>query len=456
MRTINKRIIMVVIVGVIFLTFTIVLMFSMFSNAEEYSLKHVNSHLYESNVLVNAGNIVDKNGVVLAETVDSERVYNDNADIRTAFLHTIGDNKGFIAGGVQNSFKYELSGYDVLYGVNKSSETTLHLTLDAQLCAYAYRQIQPYKGCVAVCDYKTGELICVATSPSYDIYNKPSDIDTNDNYEGIYINRFFGGLYTPGSVFKIVTAMSAIENTDGIINRTFTCNGSYKTDSGTVVCNDIHGDLTFEQALNRSCNSAFAQIANELGADKLNEAFASAGLDNNYETIDRLVTSSGRFSLSADSSQSDVGWAGIGQHTTLVNPYSVLTFICAIANGGTCNQPYFVKSATNENGRTDYSAKPENSGININLSTASLLKKMMRSTVSDYYGDYIFGELTMCGKTGTAESDDKLSTAWFVGFSDNEEFPYAVVAVLEESGSGLRYAGSLASDVLQELYNKTF
>lgn len=456
MRTINKRILMIVIAGVLFLTFTFVLMYSMFSNAKEYTLKSVNSHLYSSNVLINAGDIVDKNGTVLAYTQNNKREYNENSDIRKAFLHTIGDNKGFIAGGVQNSFKYELSGYNILYGVNRTSQTTLKLTLDAELCAYAYNRLNPYKGCIAVCNYKTGELICIATSPSYDVYDKPSDIDSNDEYEGIYINRFFGGLYTPGSIFKVVTAMAALENSDDILSRTFTCNGSYKTESGQVICNDVHGEITFEQALNRSCNAAFAQIAAELGYEKLNNAFNDAGLNINYETIDRITTASGKIRLSDESTVSEIGWAGIGQHKTLVNPYSILTFTCAIANGGTCIQPYFVGSATDENGRTDYKAKTEDSGININPTTAATLKKIMRSTVSDYYGDYRFGELIMCGKTGTAEQDDRLPTAWFTGFSADENFPYAVVAVLEESGSGLKYAGAAASDVLQKLYNQTF
>lgn len=454
MKTINKRILSLIITSSVFLLFTILLMYSMMSNAREYALKSVNSHLYDNGVLVSAGDIVDKNGVVLATTIDGERVYNEDSNIRKAFLHIIGDNKGFIASGVQNNFKDELSGYNILFGVAKESKNTLNLTLDAELCVFAYNELKPYKGCIAVCNYKTGEIICMATSPSYDIYNKPDDIDNNDDYEGVYINRFFGGLYTPGSIFKTVTAMSAIENIDDIFTRTFTCTGSYKTDSGTVVCNDVHGTLTFEQALNRSCNSAFAQISVELGAEKLNSAFSAAGLDISRTTSDRLTTISGKFSLKEDEKESDIGWAGIGQYTTLVNPYSFLTYMCAIANGGTCNELYFVKSAENENNRNVYEATPEDSGVKINPSTASTLKKMLRTTVSDYYGDYRFGNLTMCGKTGTAEQDNGLPTAWFVGFSQNEDFPYAVVAVLEESGSGLNYAGTAASNIMQEVYNK--
>ncbi len=457
MKTINKRILLLISVTVLFLVVLILLMFSMFSNAENYALKSVNKHLYSSNVLVNAGDIVDKNGKILATTVDRERTYNESATVRKAFLHIIGDNQGFISGGLQDTFRSELSGYSIIYGVNKESSNILTLTLDADLCAYAYEQLRPYKGTIAVCNYKTGEIICIATSPSYDMYNKPTDIDDNNDYEGVYINRLYGGLYTPGSVFKVITAMSAIENIDNIYTRTFTCEGTYTmSDGGKIVCNDVHGKISFEQALNKSCNIAFAQIAVELGVEKLKEAFSSAGLDVSHTTQDRIKSSAGSLGINEETSVTDLGWTGVGQAVTLVNPYSVLTFMCAIANGGTAYEPYFVNSVINDSGKAIYSAKPVDSGLNISSTTAATLKTMMRSTVSNYYGDYMFGNLTMCGKTGTAERDEGNPHAWFAGFSADEDFPYAVVAVLEDSGSGLSYAGTAASNVLQKLYNQIY
>lgn len=454
MKTINKRILLLVAITILFLAVTGLLMFSMFSHAEEYALKSVNGHLYQNGVLISAGDIVDVKGTKLAYTEDGERNYADSAAIRTSLLHIIGDDAGFIAGGIQDTFREELCGYNIIYGVNKTSQNTLHLSLDADLCAYAYNELRPYKGCIAVCNYKTGELVCVASSPSYDMYDKPDDIDGNDEYEGVYINRLYGGLYTPGSIFKVVTALSAIENINDIFNQTFECNGSYATGDGKIICNDVHGTVTFQQALNQSCNVAFAQIAVQLGADKLDEAFQKAGLASAHQTIDRLSSTGGSFSTSTENSKSEIGWAGIGQSTTLVNPYSFLTFMCAIANGGTAYEPYFVTSAVNGNNRKVYTAKPVDAGIALNKTTASTLKELLRSDVSDFYGDYIFGDVTMCGKTGTAERDDGLPHAWFAGFSYDDSFPYAVIAVLENSGSGLRYAGHAAANVMQELYNK--
>ena len=246
--------------------------------------------------------------------------------------------------------------------------------------------------------------------------------------------------------------MAAIENIPDIYNRTFYCNGK----DGEIICNDTHGNISFKTALNQSCNVAFAQIAVELGAEKLNEAFHAAGLDVAYTNSDRITTKSSIIKVSESSSKADVGWTGIGQSTTLMNPYSFLNFMCAIANGGKSYNPYFVKSAVNENGRTIYEADPAESGIEISPTTASLLKELLRSDVSDYYGDYLFGDVKMCGKTGTAERDNGKPHAWFAGFAYDDAFPYAVVVVIEDSGSGLKYAGSAASVIMQELYNKTY
>lgn len=454
MKTINKRTILIIAVTAVFLAFTALLMFSMFSHAEEYALKTINAHLFDNGILINAGDIVDSNGVKLAYTENGERKYAENSDTRAALLHIIGDDKGFIDGGIQDTFREDLCGYNIVYGVNKTSGNTLKLTLDSELCASAYNALYPYKGCIAVCNYKTGELVCIATSPSYDVYNKPNDLDDEEKYEGVYINRLFGGLYTPGSTFKTVTALGAIENIDDIFNQTFYCSGSYSLGGGKIICNDVHGTITFKQALNQSCNVAFAQIAVQLGADNLNKAFETAGLGISHDTIDRLHTKSGICAASESISENELGWAGIGQSTTLVNPYSFLNFMCAVANGGTSYEPYFVKSAVNGSGRAVYEAKPVSSGVSINPSTASTLKELLRSNVSDYYGDYMFGGLTMCGKTGTAEIDNKQPHAWFVGFSYDDSFPYAVVAVLENSGSGLKYAGGAAAKIMTELYEK--
>ena len=454
MKIINKRIIVVFSIIFIFVFFVGVLMLSMFTRAEEYALKSVNQHLYDDGILINAGDVVDVNGKTLAYTQNGERKYSDDSSTRAALLHIIGDNQGFIDGGIQDTFRAELCNYNLIYGVNSKLKNKLMLTLDSELCAYSYNQLSPYKGCVAVCNYQTGEIIAIASAPSYDVFNRPSDIENNPAYEGVYINRLYGGLFTPGSVFKLVTALGAIENMPDIHTRTFNCTGSYNTGEGTIICNDVHGKVSFSEALKYSCNSTFSQIAIELGYEKLQDAFDMAGLGQSVENCDRIFNKSGKYRLSAESSAGDLGWTAIGQGDTLINPYSFLTFVCAIANGGQAYLPYFVDSAVTASGTEIYSAKPVLADIEISENTAKTLKEMMRKTVNEYYGDYRFGSLKMCGKTGTAERDNEKPHAWFVGFSYDENFPYAIITVLENSGSGLQYAGTVSSNIMQKLYSQ--
>lgn len=452
MKTINKRVFIIAVCAAVFSVFAVVLMISVFSHAQEYALKSANNHLFTKGVLTSGGDIYDSNGVPLSYSEDGKRYYADERKVREAMLHILGDNNGFIANGIQSNFKKELSGYSLIFGVDTNSKISMKLTLDSQVCVEAYEALGSRKGTVGVYNYKTGEIVCIATSPSFDILNKPDDIDSDDSgkYEGVYINRLFNGLYVPGSTFKTVTALAAVENIGDIYTRTFNCTGEYDAGDGKVICNDVHGEVSFEEALNCSCNAAFAQIANELGGAKLTEAFNQAGLGSSY-SADRVKTSAGRLNLD-NISKVDLGWAGIGQYTTLVNPYSMMVFMGAVANGGTTVKPYFVESVSDDRGNVIYTADKSDSGVNIPQSAAASLKTLLRSNVENYYGDYRFGSLTLCGKTGTAEvGDDKKPHSWFVGFSEDESFPYAFVVVVENAGGGLANAGPVAADVLQSI-----
>ena len=129
-----------------------------------------------------------------------------------------------------------------------------------------------------------------------------------------------------------------------------------------------------------------------------------------------------------------------------------MLYMGAIANGGKSVTPYFVDSVSGEKGNIVYKNEKKDSGINISPSTASTMKTLLRSDVENYYGDYRFNGLTLCGKTGTAEvGDNKKPHAWFVGFSQDENFPYAFVAVVENAGGGLSNAGPVIAKVLSSI-----
>ena len=460
MKSISRRSLVLYVLIAVFLAGTALLYFNLVTNANTWAMNRVNGHLYSNGGLSTAGDILDREGTVLASSKDGKRIYNSKQSIRKATLHTIGDDAGFIATGVQTAFNDELTGYTLLDGVYNLKRygkgNSLTLTINANVCKTAYEALGTKHGTVAVMNYKTGEIIAMVSTPTYDVTNKPKDIekDTSGKYEGIYMNRFFSGLYTPGSTFKIVTAASAIENIPDIYSRTFTCEGKVLVGEGYVICNGVHGKQTFEQALNNSCNCAFAQIAKELGNSRLTATAEEMGFNKGTGSISGKVKYTGSRINLKDARDLDLGWAGIGQYTTLINPCQMLISVCGIANKGTAMKPYLVKEIKTPKGRTVFTATPSEAGPVLSYETATKLSKLLRSNVKNEYGDWRFPGLEMCGKTGTAEISDNKDTkpnALFVGYSSNEKYPYAIIVVVEDSAKSIRTAVPVATSVMNSV-----
>lgn len=414
-----------------------------------------NEHIYSYGSLTVAGTIYDRDGVSLISTVDGERIYHEDEEVRRATQHVIGDSAGYISTGIQTLYRSNLVGYNFangIYGVLSSDRgCDIRLTLDADVSAAAYDAMDGNKGTVIVYNYKTGQTVCMVSGPNYDPLDVPEDIDTDTSgkYDGIYLNRAISGVFTPGSTFKVVTAICAIENIPGIYDKTFNCTGKYTTGkgegNGDVICHSVHGKVSFEEGLNYSCNVVFGTIATYLGAEKLTETVRQLGFGTNV-TISKADAVRSTFDLS-DTTRLDVGWAGIGQYTTLVNPCQMLMLMGGIANGGKAVIPYLVESSSE---LVDVKGKI-NTAFNLAPETAEAIKKLLRSNVENYYGDEMFPGLEMCGKTGTAEVPPDEDHAWFVGFSQRADFPYAVVVCLENGGSGFDEAIPVANAVLQAL-----
>ncbi len=458
MKSISRRALSLYALILLFLAGSALLYFNLVTNANDWAMNRANKHLYSNGALSTAGDILDADGNVLVSTKDGKRVYSSSKNLRMALLHTLGDTSGYIANGIQTVFKDELTGYTLLDGVynlkryGKGNDITL--TLNSKVCETAYKALGERKGTVGVMNYKTGEIICIASTPTFDINDKPNDIDTDTTgkYEGIYINRFFSGVYTPGSTFKVLTAICAIENIPDIYDRTFECKGKVSVGEGYVICSGTHGKIGFEKALNKSCNCAFAKIAEELGAEKLMATAERIGFNQNMADISgKIHCAKSRIDLT-QSSALDIGWAGIGQYTTLINPCHMLTVMAAIANGGTAPTPYLINTITSPKGKTVFAAKQSVIGEYFTPDVAEKTDEMLRSNVKNQYGDGFFPQMNFCGKTGTAEvSNDKniKPNALFVGYSQLEEMPFAVIVVVEDTTTSITSAVPIASKVMK-------
>ncbi len=405
-----------------------------------------NQHIYYDGKLVKAGTITDINDVVLAQTVDGKRSFNQNTNIRRSTVHAVGDLEGFVSTGIHTAFLPELTGYEIINGTYSMNGegNNIKLTIDSDLCVTAASALGNRAGTVGICNYKTGEIICMVSTPTFDPENPSADAEKNG--KGVFVNRLLSGKYTPGSIFKLVTCLCALENFSDFDSREYKCEHGVTIQNEWLSCLEHHGTIKIKNALAQSCNATFSQIALDAGRDKLTKTAEEIGF-NKEITMDGIKCAQSSYNVS-DANDIDFGWSGIGQYNDIVNPFQYLTFMCAIANDGVCVSPHIVKNITTNSG-IKIRGEAKSSSRKFSRENAILLQEFMRNNVKVKYGDSSFSGLELCAKTGTAEIGEGATPhSWFVGFCQAENKPYAFIVVVENAGSGLGAASSIASRVL--------
>ncbi|MBR5868538.1 MAG: penicillin-binding protein [Clostridia bacterium] len=405
---------------------------------------------YYTNGILSVGRILDRDGLVLSEygSEKGRRLFPDKKITRISTLHLLGDQYGYIGTGAVKNFASELIGYNLINGSYslRSGGNDLYLTVDADLNDLAYQALDGKKGCVGVCNYKTGEILVMVTAPSYDPVVPPDDLTTNEKYEGVYINRFLSSTYSPGSTFKLVTTIAAIEKLPNLSDMTFHCEGSAKIGEGTVTCTKAHGTMDIAGALAYSCNCAYAELALQLGGNTLAEYFRELGLTDSL-SIDDIATARGSYTL--PDSDNNLGWSGVGQYKNMINPASMLRLMGAIAGDGRGTELRLIRTVKSSVGIPTGTYKAESTKL-LSADTAEWLTDMMRNNVEEVYGADRFPGLDICAKSGTAEvGGGKEPHALFAGFIRNEEAPLAFIVIVENGGRGSTVAGNVASTVLQ-------
>lgn len=414
--------------------------------ADEWVVFEGSPHIY-SGVNLGRGVITDRSGELLLSAGDV-RTYSTEKAIRKSTLHWLGDRLGYISAPAVATYAGEMAGYGLLNGLYGYSGTggEAVLTISAQVQKVALEALGKKKGTVAVYNYKTGEILCAVTTPTFDPDNVPDIDETKDKYEGIYLNRFTQVSYVPGSVFKIVTAAAALDTLDNALELEFRCKGVYEMSGGRIKCTGEHGKIGLEKAFRKSCNCYFAQLTEVLGAETLKQYVEKFRITESVR-FDGVTTAKGYFDVENANDQ-QIAWAGIGQHTDTVNPCRYMTFLGAIAGGGEAAEPYIVESAgTGFFG--GHRASKTSTGRIMEKETAEALTALLRNNVENQYGDENFPGLTVCAKTGTAEvGGGKEPNAVFTGFCTDRDYPLAFMVVVEDAGSGAKTCIPIISEVL--------
>ena len=425
----------------------LVFVFEYVTEAEKWVSFSGSPHLYNSSN-IGCGSITDRSGELLLD-ISQGRTYSDSAATRKSTLHWLGDRKGYINAAAVSTYAGAMVGFDRINGVYDASGEggTARLTLSAKVQNAALEAMGDRKGTVAVYNYKTGEILCALTTPTYDPENVP-DIasDTAGAYDGVYLNRFVQSAYVPGSIFKIVTLSAALDCVPGIAEKTFTCRGKIEYGTEAVTCEKAHGTQTLKQAFANSCNCAFAQIAELVGRNNMVKYVEQFDVTKTL-SFDGITTAAGNYDI-ADTAQVTFAWSCIGQHSDLVNPARYMTFMGAIAGGGVAVEPYLMEHVEN-GGETTYQAKTKKTDRLMPESVANTVAEYMRNNVKTVYGDGNFGGLPVCAKSGTSQlGGGQKSNAMFAGFVDSEDYPLAFMVVVENGGYGSHTCVPILSKVL--------
>ena len=420
-----------------------------FVQGSQWAAFSANSHLY-TNGRIATGSVTDRNGILLydGETGD----YAEDKTIRTATLHAVGDEYGNIMSGAKLLFRQYMASYDPITGVGTGGNRVA-LTIDAELNAAAYKALDGRSGTVAVYNYATGEILCMVSSPAFDPYDSEAVLaavnEGDHRYDGVYLNHFLSATFTPGSTFKVVTTAAAIDKLNALEDFSFTCTGSIDIGGTTITCPSVHGEVDLKDALANSCNCAYAQLALELGGETLEQYAKSAGLLDPVK-VNGLSSAAGSYTVT--NAAGYLGWSGVGQYNDLVNPCAELVLMGCIAGEGSAKNPTLLKSVTSDLGLPAAIISSSDASIGWKTSTCREIKALMRNNVTDHYGQSQFGDLAVCAKSGTAEvGSDAAPHAWFVGFIDDPDHPYAFVVLVENGGWGSTVAGGIAAQVLNQL-----
>jgi peptidoglycan glycosyltransferase len=331
------------------------------------------------------------------------------------------------------------------------------LTLDPELQELAYQELQGSltgRGSVVAINPKTGEILAMASSPSFD----PNNID--DNYPELasapdapLINRATQSLYPPGSVFKMITAAAALEA--GVSPEdTFFDSGAYELPGYTVrnFEDKEYGEVTFTRALAYSINVVFAKIAVDIvGAKALTQMALDFGFGDPYDDFPLPVSGSSVNSLPPDQwTTGTLAQTAFGQGEVQSNSFEMALVTAAIANDGRMVEPRLVREVRSPDGIILDKPTASIRRQAIPPGTASTLNEMMQQVIIQ--GGLTEAEIPgvkVAGKTGTAESGNGNAHSWWITFAPADDPEIAMCVMVENGGRADRGALPLAARLMR-------
>ena len=374
--------------------------------------------------------------------------------------------------GLERTYNAPLSGTDdalfirqlVDMATNKTPEgASVQTTIVPKIQKAAADALGNQKGAVVALDPKTGAVLAMVTSPTFD----PNDIAGHDieaagkAYDrhasnSQLSNRAAREIYPPGSTFKLVTAAAALadgKTPDSMVDSPdpLKLPGTRVYLSNSTNCGGTK--ITMTQALKVSCNTAFANLGMDVGEDKLREQAQLFGFDRRH--LDDLGGVASQFPDKLNEAQ--LALSSIGQYDVAASPLQMAMVAAAIANDGVLMDPYVVSTVRSQDLKPIETHKASELSTAMTPKNAKELQQMMSEVVSEGTGrNAQIPGVEVGGKTGTAQSDPKRKPfAWFTSFAPVHDPAIAVAVIVEDANiprsdiAGGRLAAPIAREVME-------
>lgn len=445
------------------------LTFIMVVNAEEYQNMPGNNHTLAKQSETERGTISTYDDVVLAQSVENEDgTYDRVYPAGSLASHVVGyysDQYG--TSGIEASYNDTLQGSqdyatwtDVLNdyaGVSRSGND-VKLTINSKVQQAAQDALEGYTGACVVLDPRTGAVLGMASSPTYDAADVESLLQdvANGSESSALLNRATQSLYAPGSTFKTLTLATALEN--GVASENSVYDAPSEMDIGnapvTNYGDEAFGQITLSRATDVSANTVFGQVGVQVGADALVASANEFGFNQDIGLEIPLATS-----LMPDPDEMtewETAWAAcgqpVGEHESPAGPQATVLqmamVMSAVANDGVLQKPYFVDSIYNANGELSSRTTPQLFSQPMSADIANRVTDVLEGVVNEGTGTAAAVDgVQVAGKTGTAETGKAVDDSWFAGFAPSDNPSVVVALVLEEAGSGT--STRVVHDVLQ-------
>ncbi len=341
---------------------------------------------------------------------------------------------------------------------------SLHLTLDANLQAFAETLFVNKRGAAVALDPNNGEILALISAPDYNPELLSGTVNVGiwkglqrDENKPLF-NRASLSVQPPGSTFKPFMALVALQEGAITPQTSFHCSGVFYLGSHPYRCMKAHGSLTVVNALKRSCNVFFYNTMMRLNFARWSEWGRTFGFGGHMPT-DLPEQSSGIFPDSAYFNRVyPKGWTrgylvslGIGQGNLTISPLQLVRYVSAVANGGKLHTPHLLREIAHpETGERTLPELPTPKVIPIQAEYFDLVREGMRRMVMENNSTVKWGDVVAAGKTGTSQNPHGKDHSWFMGFAPFDDPQIALAVFVENGGFGASAAAPIGGLMMEQ------